>query len=297
MTTMAGIATSGRRRNAVTPYLLLAAGASSTWFSSSSSRCTPCSGCRCRARGLGASDPTSSSTGSSGELRRRLLRLRRPVLPVVLVRGPGHADLRCSWLPARVRHRVPGGPLQELLLGLVVLPFFMTSSIRTLAWKTILADEGWVVVASATRSGSCRARARSAATPWAVIGGLTYNFLPFMVLPIYVSLEKIDPRLVEAARDLYSNTFRALPQGDRCRCRCPACSPAACSCSSPPAGDFVNAQYLGGTQHDDDRQRHPEPVPRGQGLPGRRGALVRVHGDHPGRRVVYTRVLGTEDLV
>ena len=61
-----------------------------------------------------------------------------------------------------------------------------------------------------------------------MIGGLTYNFLPFMLLPIYVSLEKIDVRLVDAATDLYSPFGAGVPQGRSCRCRCPACSPGRC---------------------------------------------------------------------
>jgi spermidine/putrescine transport system permease protein len=83
--------------------------------------------------------------------------------------------------------------------------------------------------------------------PIAVIGGLTYNFLPFMVLPIYVALEKIDPRLVDAARDLYSNTWGAFR-----KVILPLSLPGVFAGSLlvfiPAAGDFVNAYYLGSTQ-------------------------------------------------
>ena len=102
-----------------------------------------------------------------------------------------------------------GGRFRNVLLGLVVVPFFTNFLIRTLAWKTILGDQGAVVSVLRTIGllGQNEALLR---TPLAVVGGLTYNFLPFMVLPIYVSLEKIDPRLLDAARDLYSNTWRGF---------------------------------------------------------------------------------------
>ena len=102
-----------------------------------------------------------------------------------------------------------GGRFRNVLLGLVVVPFFTNFLIRTLAWRTILGNEGWVV--GILRDLGILSNSESLLrTPQAVIGGLTYNFLPFMVLPIYVAIEKIDPALVDAARDLYSNTWRAF---------------------------------------------------------------------------------------
>ena len=77
-----------------------------------------------------------------------------------------------------------------------------------------------------------------------MITGITYNFLPFMVLPLYVSLEQIDHRLIEAAEDLYASR-RRRSCGSRSRSRCPACSPGCCSTFIPAAGDFINAQLLG----------------------------------------------------
>jgi spermidine/putrescine transport system permease protein len=138
-----------------------------------------------------------------------------------------------------------GGRWKNVLLGLVVVPFFTNFLIRTLAWKTILGDQGTVVsilrdVHLVSRNGTLLR------TPLAVIGGLTYNFLPFMVLPIYVALEKIDPRLVDAARDLYSNTWRAFR-----KVVFPLSLPGVFAGSLlvfiPAAGDFVNAYYLGST--------------------------------------------------
>ena len=105
------------------------------------------------------------------------------------------------------------GRYKNLILGLVILPFFVTFLIRTIAWKTILADDGWVVSALGT-IGLLPSEGRLLSTSWAVIGGLTYNWIIFMILPLYVSLEKIDPRLLEASKDLYSSSAAQLPQGD-----------------------------------------------------------------------------------
>jgi spermidine/putrescine transport system permease protein len=149
-----------------------------------------------------------------------------------------------------------GGRFKGLLLGLVVLPFFTSFLMRTLAWKTILSDSGTFTttvdrlhlfgileILRLVPEGSDRLLQ----TNVSVIGGLTYNFLPFMVLPIYVSLEKIDRRLVEAARDLYSNAFRAFR-----KVVLPLSIPGVMAGSLltfiPAAGDFVNAELLGGPQ-------------------------------------------------
>jgi spermidine/putrescine transport system permease protein len=138
------------------------------------------------------------------------------------------------------------GRYKNLFLFLVILPFFTSYLIRTLAWKIILADEGFVVAAlQALRVLS--EDGRLLATRTSVIGGITYNFLPFMILPIYVSLEKIDKRLVEAAEDLYANSPRAF-----WKVVFPLSLPGVFAGSLltfiPAAGDFVNAQLLGGHQ-------------------------------------------------
>src|SRR6478672_2080199 len=139
-----------------------------------------------------------------------------------------------------------GGRFKSILLGLVVVPFFTNFLIRTLAWKTILGDEG-AVVGVFRDVGILGPTGTLLRTPLAVVGGLTYNFLPFMVLPIYVALEKIDPRLVAAARDLYSDTWRAFR-----KVVFPLSLPGVFAGSLlvfiPAAGDFVNAYYLGSTQ-------------------------------------------------
>jgi spermidine/putrescine transport system permease protein len=102
-----------------------------------------------------------------------------------------------------------GGRAKNILLLLVILPFFTSFIIRTLAWKLILADTGFVL-GSLKDIGILDAGFRLLATPISVISGLTYNFLPFMVLPLYVALEKVDPRLVEAANDLYATRWQAF---------------------------------------------------------------------------------------
>jgi len=138
------------------------------------------------------------------------------------------------------------GRYKNLILGLVILPFFVTFLIRTLAWKTILADDGWVVGALGS-VGLLPSEGRLLSTSWAVIGGLTYNWIIFMILPLYVSLEKIDPRLLEASRDLYSSNARSFG-----KVVLPLSMPGVLAGSLlvfiPAAGDFINADYLGSTQ-------------------------------------------------
>jgi len=139
-----------------------------------------------------------------------------------------------------------GGRYKNLLLGLVVVPFFTSYLVRTLAWKTILQDQG-PFVRMLRDIHVLSANGHLLSTSWAVIGGLTYNFLPFMVLPIYVSLEKIDVRLLDAARDLFSNPFRAfrkvvLPLS------LPGIFAGSLLVFIPAAGDFVNSALLGSPQ-------------------------------------------------
>jgi spermidine/putrescine transport system permease protein len=138
------------------------------------------------------------------------------------------------------------GRYKNLILGLVILPFFVTFLIRTIAWKTILADDG-VVVSILGSVGLLPSEGRLLSTSWAVIGGLTYNWIIFMILPLYVSLEKIDPRLIEASKDLYSSNVRAFR-----KVILPLSMPGVLAGSMlvfiPAVGDFINADYLGSTQ-------------------------------------------------
>ena len=136
-----------------------------------------------------------------------------------------------------------GGRWKGLLLLLIIAPFFVTYLIRTLAWETILSDEGFVVQTLQTLH-LLGEDGRLLATSTAVIAGITYNFLPFMALPIYVSLEQIDQRLIEAAEDLYASRVMAF-----LRVTFPLSLPGVFAGTLltfiPAAGDFINAQLLG----------------------------------------------------
>jgi spermidine/putrescine transport system permease protein len=135
------------------------------------------------------------------------------------------------------------GPWRNLFLLFIVAPFFVTYLIRTLAWLNILADEGPVV-------GFLRGihvldeDGRLLATTFAVVAGITYNFFPFMALPLYVSLEQIDERLLEAAKDLYASPTQAF-----LRVTLPLSAPGIVAGTLltfiPAAGDFINAELLG----------------------------------------------------
>jgi len=139
-----------------------------------------------------------------------------------------------------------GGRWKNALLLAVVAPFFTTYLIRTIAWETILGDSGFVVDTLKTFA-LLGDDGRLLATPAAVIAGLTYNFLPFMVLPIYASLERIDTRLIEAAKDLYASSRQAF-----WRVTAPLSAPGVVAGTLltfiPAAGDYVNAFYLGSAQ-------------------------------------------------
>jgi spermidine/putrescine transport system permease protein len=136
-----------------------------------------------------------------------------------------------------------GGRWKNLFLLLVIAPFFVTYLIRTLAWETILSDNG-VVVTFLQNIHVLGPGGRLLATSAAVIAGITYNFLPFMVLPLYVSLEQVDPRLIEAASDLYANRILSF-----LRVTLPLSLPGVFAgvllTFIPAMGDFINAQLLG----------------------------------------------------
>jgi spermidine/putrescine transport system permease protein len=138
------------------------------------------------------------------------------------------------------------GRFRTLLLFIVIAPFFTSFLLRVLAWKTVLGDDGFLL-GPLKSIGLLPEEFRVLATPIAVIFGISYNFFPFMVLPIYVSLEKIDRRLVEAAKDLYAGPVRAFQ-----RITLPLALPGVFAGSLlvfiPAMGDFVNAELLGSVQ-------------------------------------------------
>src|SRR5690348_5825879 len=135
------------------------------------------------------------------------------------------------------------GRWRNLMLFAVVAPFFTTYLIRTIAWETILSDES--PVTEFLHAIGLAPSGHILATGPAVIAGLTYNFLPFMILPIYASLERIDGRLIEAAKDLYSSAAQSF-----WRVTLPLSAPGIVAGTLltfiPAAGDYVNAQFLGG---------------------------------------------------
>jgi spermidine/putrescine transport system permease protein len=135
------------------------------------------------------------------------------------------------------------GPWRNLFLLFIIAPFFVTYLVRTLAWLNILADQG-PVVRVLRDIHVLGPNGRLLATTFAVVAGITYNFFPFMALPLYVSLEQIDPRLLEAAGDLYGSSTQAF-----LRVTVPLSMPGIVAGTLltfiPAAGDFINAALLG----------------------------------------------------
>jgi spermidine/putrescine transport system permease protein len=142
-----------------------------------------------------------------------------------------------------------GGRWKNLFLLMIIAPFFVTYLIRTLAWETILSDQGPVVsfLRNVHLINVIGDNDRLLATPTAVVAGITYNFLPFMALPLYVALEQIDPRLIEAGQDLYASKVRTF-----LHVTLPLSMPGVLAGTLltfiPAAGDFINAQLLGTPQ-------------------------------------------------
>ena len=161
-----------------------------------------------------------------------------------------------------------GGRWKNLFLLLVIAPFFVTYLIRTLAWETILADNG-IVVRVLQDVHVLGADGRLLATSVAVIAGITYNFLPFMVLPLYVSLEQVDPRLIEAASDLYANTPRAFAARHAAALAARRRSPGAAHLH-PRRGRLHQRAAPRHAAAVHDRERHPVAVPRADATTRRR---------------------------
>ncbi len=136
------------------------------------------------------------------------------------------------------------GTRKNLFLLLILLPFFTPFLIRTLSWRFVLADQG-IVLGTLKDLGLIGEGVRLLATPLAVIAGMIYNFLPFMALPLYVALERLDPALLEAAEDLYSNKRQAF-----FKVTFPLSLPGVFAGSLltfiPAVGDFIDAALLGG---------------------------------------------------
>jgi len=136
------------------------------------------------------------------------------------------------------------GKYKNILLVLVIAPFFTSFLLRTVAWKQILGEEGFVVPTLRT-IGIISDTTTLTSTSFAVVMGMTYNFLPFMTLPLYASIDRIDPRTLEASGDLYANGFTTFR-----KVTLPLSMPGVVAGTLltfiPAAGDYVNAELLGG---------------------------------------------------
>lgn len=188
-----------------------------------------------------------------------------------------------------------GGRYKNLILFLVIAPFFTSFLIRTISWKILLGDEGPILGFAKHTLGILPGSFSILGTPVAQVAGITYNFLPFMILPLYVALEKIDPRLIEAAEDLYAGRAAAFR-----RITLPLALPGVFAGSLltfiPAMGDYINAELLGNPSTRmignviQNRLLVQNDYPVGSALSFilMAGILVAV--------AVYARLLGTEQL-
>ena len=157
----------------------------------------------------------------------------------------GIATIVCLLLGYPLAYAIAfkAGRWKYFMLVLVIAPFFTSFLLRTLAWRTILSDQG-VVTSTLQTIGLLPDDGRLLATPVAVIAGLIYNFMPFMTLPLYASLDKVDYRLIEAAGDLYSSPFTGFR-----KVTFPLSLPGVVSGTLltfiPACGDYINAELLG----------------------------------------------------
>ncbi|CAN5570732.1 ABC transporter permease [soil metagenome] len=291
---MAGVASSNRQRSKIAPYLMILPALAylaiffvvPIWSLFRTSLSTSVGSIYM---------PTLSFTWNFGNFAHAFTAYQDQILRSVLYAFVATVIALVISYPLAYAIAFKSGRYKNLLLGLVILPFFVTFLVRTLAWKTILADDG-MIVSILGHIGLLPSEGRLLSTSWAVIGGLVYNSMTFMVLPLYVSLEKIDPRLLEASRDLYSSGIQAFR-----KIILPLSVPGVLAGSMlsfiPAIGDFINADYLGSTQ-----TTMIGNVIQKQFL---------VVKDYPGAAALsfvlmaliivgvlsYTRALGTEDLV
>jgi spermidine/putrescine transport system permease protein len=194
------------------------------------------------------------------------------------------------------------GRWRSLLLALIMVPFFTSFLIRPIAWQTILGQEGPALgilnalsLVSLTDAIGLTTNGAFLNTPQAVIGGLTYNFVPFMILPIYVSLEKIDPRLLDAARDLYSRPSEAfrkiiLPLS------LPGVFAGTLLTFIPAAGDFINAELLGNVKTGMIGSQISKLFLRESNYPEAAALSFIFMGIITIGVLLYAKVLGTEEL-
>lgn len=290
---MAGVASSGRQRSRIAPYLMilpamayLAVFFVVPFFSLARTSLSSASG--------SIFLPTLTFSWDFGNYTEAFGKYSDQIL-----RSFGYAitaTVLCMLLSFPLAYVIAfkAGRFKNLILGLVILPFFVTFLIRTIAWKTILADDGWLV--GALDSLGLLSDGRLLSTSWAVIGGLTYNWIIFMILPLYVSLEKIDPRLIEASKDLYSSNTRAFT-----KVILPLSMPGLLAGSLlvfiPAAGDFINAEYLGSTQTTMIGNVIQQQFLVVKDYPAAAALSMVLMAIILAGVLLYTRALGTEDLV
>jgi spermidine/putrescine transport system permease protein len=188
-----------------------------------------------------------------------------------------------------------GGRYKNLLLFLVIAPFFTSFLIRTISWQILLGDEGPILAFLKHTLGIMPVDFSILYSPIAVVAGLTYNFLPFMILPLYISLEKIDIRVLEAAGDLFASSWQTFR-----RVTFPLALPGVFAGKIltfiPTMGDYVNAELLGSPKtrmignviQGRFLQSTDYPVAAALSVLLMAGILVAV--------LIYARALGTEDL-
>ena len=194
----------------------------------------------------GGMDTGYQMTWHAGNYARAIADYSGPLLRSLLYGGIATVLCLILGYPLAYAIAFKAGKWRSLMLTLVIAPFFTSFLIRTLAWQLILADQGWMVQILKTLH-LLGPDGRLLATPVAVIAGLTYNFLPFMVLPLYAALEKIDPRLIEAASDLYASPMRAFV-AVTWPLSLTGVVAGTLLTFIPAAGDYINAALLGNTE-------------------------------------------------
>ncbi|WP_328469688.1 ABC transporter permease [Actinoplanes sp. NBC_00393] len=188
-----------------------------------------------------------------------------------------------------------GGKKKAIYLFLILLPFFVSFVLRTISWRMLLTDDG-VLLHPLKEAGLLSSGFHLLGTPTAVIGGLVYNFLPFMVLPIYVALERIDPRVVEAARDLYASPATAFRKVIF-PLALPGVFAGVLMTFVPASSDYVNSELLGGTsttmigQVIQSKFLHTSDYPTASALAFSLMAVLLLGV------FAYARALGTEDVM
>ena len=187
-----------------------------------------------------------------------------------------------------------GGKFKNVFLFLLLLPFFISFVIRTVAWSFILSDNG-IIFGTLKTLGVLPDSYRVLGTTFAVIAGITYNLLPFTILPLYVSLEQIDRRLVEAAKDLYASKRKAftnvvLPLS------MPGIFAAVLLTSIPAIGDYVNASVLGGPGTTMIGNVIQSEFLRDRNYPEATALAIVLMGIMLVGAIIYARLLGTERI-